>query len=202
MDLPDGCTGVLTIQLQNCTVINHWICPSDPPSQYRLATYDTTGQPIRRRLMDGLTGLELQGGLNGTRVMTFTHTDTEDHATLMQTGRDTYRSVAQIDGSFHARLTGESILTGQTTQIDGVTLHEVQSTTLFTATSDTTSRKRVMQYVMDQGALAIDIWVPGAVIDIPTGEVVLDFSAVDFVWPGDAGFMTTRPTVNCGPMTS
>jgi len=128
--------------------------------------------------------------------------DPELHAELMQNGSDSYASIIQHNGAL-SRVTGENILTGNTTQIDGVPLHEVQSTSTFTYDSNGPAiQKRVMQYVMNPNALAVNIWVPGEVIDIQTGVVELDFNAVDFIWPNEPDFMTTQPTVNCSPATS
>jgi hypothetical protein len=198
MDMPARCAGFLTVQLENCSLLNHWRCDSDPADRYRVTTIDHTRTPIREGILAGLSLVEIGPG-SGEAPWSFINTDVEDHTTLMQTGRDTYAGTYQHDdlskGPF---VEGESILTGRTVTIDGITLNEVQSTSSFTYPQGGSSQKIVMQYTLD----TLEIWIPDRIIDPATGDVTLHFGPTDFIWPGEDGFMSTAPTANCEPLTS
>lgn len=193
MALPDGCHGRLTIQLENCSLLNHWRCDGQPADHYWVSTFDDTGSEVQRRLMRDLTLLEMAAGPGGEQI-TAEVIDDEALENLWQTGRDTYDSIHSTDtlGPFR-RVTGISERTGETRIVDQITLHGVRSTSQFSDMAGATSRKTVLQYITG----AAPIWVPDRVIDEDTGDVILSFGPTDFIWPDDPDFMTTRPVENC-----
>lgn len=193
MTLPAGCSGFMTIQLENCTVLNHWRCTADADGTYWVATVDETQTETKRNHMNGLNFLRATYR-SGQKVEVIRDNDPEDFRVLMETGIDTYDNYSRLAGQTNTTRThGQSVLTGETVAVDGVLLHEVRSTSQFTSATGRTSKKVVMQYVMD----GLPIWVPNQVLGDQPGEVVKQFGPVDFIWPEEDGFMSMVPKVNC-----
>ena len=198
MDVPQGCTGFLTIQLENCSVLNHWRCERDPSGRYSVTKIDSDQTEIQQQVLEGLSLLEMTVVQHDQRI-TVDQIDLEEYHELLEKGADTYASVLRYDDSgYHIALQGQNELTGKTVVIDGVDLLEVKSTSEFTHPSGQITRKTVMQYIMPSGPL----WVPDRIMETGPDNVIAHLGPVDFVWPGQDGFMTRVPRFNCSPPLS
>lgn len=194
---PQGCHLEITVQNRGCTVSQHFRCDDDAPGDQRLEVFDREGPTYRSRI-DAETRW-LESSSLRSNVTDWLVEDARDHAsftTLLRDGFDSFDFWTVDDDGVKLRHIGRDELTGDSVEIDGVTL-EITRFVLSTRADDGTEliRRRGQQFISRTqrrfygGLETVHDW---------TGEErESDDSPVTFSFPGEPGFGATEPQFDC-----
>jgi len=200
--LPEGCEAFLTVQGKSCTVSQHFICEGDPEGFQRRVDLVSSG-PAFAGVIDTQTQWISSYYVFAETVESLMD-DPVDPASfddLLVLGRDTYDfNLESSDGSI-TRYAGEDNLTGRTVTIDGVdlleTTYQIES---FDEAGDVTWRSAGVEFISEDWRMFISgkgtSWTPA------NGEYENDDTPVDFIFPAERGFLSTRPLYGCGESIS
>ncbi|MFC3088850.1 hypothetical protein [Tabrizicola soli] len=196
---PSGCDAFLTVQSKSCRVSHYYKCGADAPGdQWRVdmdqegafffSRIDREGQwvesfdPVRQTLDPGAT-------------------DAASFSELLAEGIDTWDFTLSRDDGQGSRATGYDRLTGQSVVIDGVTLSQTEvEFTEYDGAGSVLRRSRGNEYLHPDWRLFFA--GPGET-DLGDGQwLPIDGSPVDFVFPGDKGFLATQPIYDCDALTA
>lgn len=197
---PVGCQAELTVQMKGCLMLNMWTCDTDAEGTKWLALFNDEG-PSRIRKVDAefqwLETYLLRP--SRTETMVTPAPDPESLTVLFAEGYDTY-DFTVIDGDGRAvRYVGDDRLTGESVVIDGEPLLRTEfSYSRYLADGSLLDRQAGAQYVSERHRLFFfsTFWNP----DAP--NAVRDYSPIDFIYPGEAGFFPNAPIYECGQMMS
>lgn len=199
--LPAGCTAYLTVQSKECSVSHHFTCTNYPAGvQGRIdlddqgATYIGTIDAETQWLssfapMTGSTETLLPGG---AKPASFT--------ALTTTGSNDFDFSTSNDQLGVTHFVGNDTLTGQTVTIDGVTLEE--TTFQLTATAEDGTelwRTNGHEYISRDWRMFLS--GTGETVT-PAGSYKSDGSPMEFILPGEPGFLSPNPKFGCGVVTS
>lgn len=198
---PAGCTAYLTVQSRDCTVSHHFTCDADPDGWQRSVEMDEGGVSYFGAIDAETQWMESNRVLLGSReTLAPDPADPASFSELVATSRDSFDFVTLSDSYGETRYVGEDRLTGQTTEIDGVTLE----------------RTAFKMRALDAGGVEIysaegqqfisrewGMFLGGVSTNYVGGEVEeLDNTPVEFVLPGEDGFLSATPKHGCGAMMS
>jgi hypothetical protein len=127
--------------------------------------------------------------------------DPASFSELLSTGIDTWDfTVSRADGSGN-RATGYDRLTGKTVVIDGITLRKTEvDFTEHDLAGNVTRRSRGTEYLHPDWRMFFA--GPGEA-DLGDGQwLPIDGSPVEFIFPGDEGFLATQPLHDCDALTA
>lgn len=199
---PEGCEVFMTVQSKGCRVSNHYTCTQDPAGDQWRADFDQEGLFFMSRINSEAEWVESFDG--ATMARTSLDPSPEDRASfseLLATGVDTYVFSQSSDDGGRSNIVGMDRLTGRSFTIDGVVLEETEFD--YTETDDAGTilrRARGNEYISRDRRVFFA--GPGET-DLGDGQwVPIDGSPVDFAFPGDAGFASTRPIYDCDALTA
>ena len=199
--LPQGCTAYVTIQKQSCEVTHQFRCAGDPAGQQRRVTLDATGPTSFGIIDDEAQWVETWRLPEDTveRLLPGA-ADPASLTTLFASGRDDVAFSTMTDDSYETRFTGFDRLTGKPVVIDGVTLDQ---TAFLVIASDPGGvelwRSEGHEYVSRDWRS----FVSGVTtITTPTDSWQTDRTPVEFIFPGEPGFLSSVPRHGCGEVTS
>jgi hypothetical protein len=127
--------------------------------------------------------------------------DPASFSELLSSGIDTWDfTVSKADGS-GKRATGYDRLTGQSVVIDGITLSQTEvDFTEFDLAGNVTRRSRGNEYLHPDWRMFFA--GPGET-DLGDGQWrPIDGSPVEFIFPGEEGFLATQPKHDCDALTA
>ncbi|KAA9006688.1 hypothetical protein [Histidinibacterium aquaticum] len=199
--LPQGCDAFLTVQSRSCTVGHHFVCEGDP-------------EGLQRRAVLGEDGLEFVGAIDAetqwieSHFMTSGHSERLEEAPrdpasfteLLETGEDTYdfRTISPEIGE--TRYVGRDGLTGVTETIDGVTLQQTEySIVVYGPGGEEEWRASGNEWISTDFRMFLS---GTSTITTPDDEWESDESPVEFIFPGEPGFLSSNPKYDCGAMMS
>ena len=200
--LPEGCTAYVTMQKRGCVVTHLFTCQGDPVGHQRRVDIDEDG-PSYFGLIDRETQwIESQHLVAGrTERLLPDPPDAASLSTLLATGRDDFDFVTRDSDGFETRFTGYDTLTGETEEIDGVTL---DVTEFFVIATDAATGAEVWR-VTGSEYISRDwrTFVSGRSEYLSGGEQFTnDLRPVTFHFPGEAGFLARSPIHDCGALMS
>lgn len=192
---PQGCKGRLTVQYRGCLVSNVWTCPQDAEGEQWVGLFTQAGLAQARKVDPDFQWLETFQLLRGEReTMQVPAPDPESLSELFESGEDLYDFTVEIDpGERAVRYQGFDRLTGETVTIDGVTLLRTEyAYQAMTPDGDVLYSSAGRQFVSKAHRLFFlgESWAPD-------DDEVEDNSPVSFAFPGDPGFMASRPAYDC-----
>lgn len=194
--LPEGCTGYLTIQQRGCVVSNHYTCEADPEGHQWRVDFMEMGPVFASQIDQETQWLQSLSLFSGS--VSALKSNPEDQASLdelLDTGIDTYDfTTVDSDGS-ETRWRGADVLTGDTITIDDEELL-VMTYTSESDTSEGRFRNEGVNYVAPQWRL----FLPGTSTTTgPDGALPeSDNTPVAFIFPGEPGFFSQNPIYDCG----
>ncbi len=198
---PAGCSGVLTIQSKGCMLTNVWTCEGEAEGLQWVALFDERG-PFQVKQVD----TEFQWlttyytSLPRLERMQIPAPDPASLAELFVSGFDSYDFTVVPDAGplGPQRYVGFDRLTGETV-IDGEPLHTTEYGFERSLSDGTVlSRRAGRQFVSDRHR----IFILGQSWHVDSPDEVRDHSPVEFLYPGEAGFMAAVPKYECGAMMS
>lgn len=200
--LPQGCTGLVTVQMKSCTVSHHFQCSDDPEGFRRRVDLDEIGVTYTGAVDAETQWIEsFHFRSNHSERLEDSPADPASFTQLTETGTDTYDFRTLSDEIGTTRYVGADTLTGETVVIDGVEL--LRTSYRIRAVSEAGE-----QLWSSEGREFIHpawrIFLAGeGSYRMPDGEVFeVDDTPVDFVFPGEPGFLSTAPVYGCGAILS
>lgn len=192
---PAGCEGRLTVQYRGCLASNVWTCPQDAKGEQWVGLFTQAGLAQARKVDPDFQWLETFQFLRGEReVMQVPAPDPESLSELFESGEDLYDFTVEIQpGGRQVRYQGFDRLTGETVEIDGVSLLRTEfAYQTLTPEGEVLYSSAGRQFVSKDYRLFFlgESWPPGE-------DTIDDNSPVSFAFPGDPGFMASRPTYDC-----
>lgn len=199
--LPAECTAFLTIQMRSCTVSHHFTCAGDPAGHQRRVDLDQNGM-----IYLGTIDAETQWVSSYHPLSDHYETlapdpmDPASFARLISTGLDSYDFRTFSDQIGTTRYVGQDTLTGRRVTIDGVTLEETEyQITAFDPDGTEVWRSAGNEFISRDWRMFLS----------GTGTVVVgdeafdnDDTPVEFIFPGEAGFLSSQPKHGCGIVVS
>lgn len=202
MSLPSGCEAYLTVQLNSCVVSHHFTCADEPKGHQRRVDVIEDGV-----VYSGLIDFETQWlrsyypFSDDYEELLPDPADPASFTELVETGADTYdfRTRSSIWGE--QRYVGQDNLTGEQVVIDGVTLLRTEyRIRQIDESGDVVWRATGSEYISEEWRMFLsgtgEAWTP------EDGSYSVDDTPVEFVFPGEPGFLTMRPKYGCGAIMS
>jgi hypothetical protein len=199
--LPEGCDAYVTIQSRECTVSHHFTCAGDPEGHQRRVDLGEEGV-----LYTGMIDAETQWisswfpNTGHGEVLEDNPTDPASFSTLLETGEDTYDFRTLSDEIGPTRYVGRDALTGVTEVIDGVKLRQTEYSIVAYGPEGTEEwRSSGNEWISEDFRMFIS---GTSTVVTPDETWDSDESPVEFIFPGDPGFLSANPKYDCGLMMS
>ena len=200
-DLPADCAAYVSIQSRDCTVSHLFTCESDAEGHQHRVDFDRDGMTYLGEIDGETQWISSYSPRSGsTATLLSGAADPASFSELLARGLDgfDFSTISNVFGETHH--VGEDRLTGEVEVIDGVSLQ----VTNFVATAYDSGgaviyRSEGQEYINADwrtfiGGLRI-VTVDGAASETDGRPAAFDF-------PGDAGFLTTRPQFGCDTVLS
>lgn len=201
VELPTGCNAYLTVQSESCSVDHHFTCEGDPTGHQRRVSMDERGLTYVGEIDAETQWINSFQVLSGHRErLESSPVEPASLSDLIEYGVDDYdfRTLSAEIGE--TRYVGQDTLTGRQITIDGVTLDET--------TYDITAYDEAGNEVWSaQGNEFISrdwrMFISGTgTITTPDGSFDRADRPVEFIFPGEPGFLSANPKHGCGVAVS
>ena len=200
--LTAGCTGLVTVQMKSCTVSHHFTCEADPEGFRRRVDMDEIGLTYTGAVDAETQWVEsFHFRSDHSERLEDSPTDPASFTRLTETGTDTYDFRTLSDEVGTTRYVGADTLTGETVVIDGEEL-------LRTSYRIRAVNEAGEELWSSEGREFIHpewrVFLAGeGSYRMPNGEVFeVDDTPVDFIFPGDPGFLSPDPVYGCNAVLS
>lgn len=197
ISLPANCSAFLTVQSQSCSVAHHFTCAGDPEGyRHRVEFYGDGYDFVSTIDADGqwMASNDVYGG--GYEVLGAVVTDPLSVSGLIETGRDTMDFTQEHSNGAVTRYVGDESMTGATTVIDGITLLDAAyELAAFDATGAEIWRSTGTEFISPGWRLyfsEVTTW-----FEAGYDPNVVPGAPVDFIRPGEPGFLSTVPLYDC-----
>lgn len=198
LTLPEGCTAYLTVQGKECRVSHHYTCTGDAPGDQWRVDMDQEGPFFYSRI--DREGQWVESFDPVRQTLDPSPADPASFSTLLAEGVDTWDFTLSKDDSTGSRAAGYDRLTGQTVAIDGITLQQTEvEFTEYDRAGTVLRRARGTEYISADWRLFFA--GPGET-EIDGQWLAIDGSPVDFIFPGEEGFLSSQPIYDCDALTA
>lgn len=199
--MPAGCEAYVTIQMRSCSVSHHFTCAADPEGWQRRVDMDIDG-PTYIGAIDGETQwMESFHTFSGhSERLENAPRDPASFAALLSEGTDTYDFQTLSDEIGTTRYVGFDTLTGVTQEIDGVVLDQTEyQITAYDTGGGMIWESKGFEWISRD----FRMFLSGvSTITTPEGSFDVDNSPVEFIFPGEPGFLSVFPKHGCGETVS
>ncbi len=200
--LPQGCEGLVTIQKRSCSVTSLFSCAADPEGWQRRVDFDEQGMTYAGVIDAETQWIESWQPLAGaTETLSPGAVDPASFSGLLATGADTFdfETLTQ-PGGYVTIFRGQDRLIGETVVIDGVTLDRTEfAVSAYDEAGNELWRTWGSEYIHRDWRT----FIAGTRTNrTATEEWTSDNSPVEFIFPGEAGFLSSTPRHDCGAMLS
>ncbi|MCC5974098.1 MAG: hypothetical protein JJT81_08600 [Rubellimicrobium sp.] len=199
--MPQGCEAYVTIQKRSCIVSHQFRCEADPEGHQRRVDLNESGM-VYMGVIDAETQW-IESFYPDRGEVSRLMPDPADPASLtelLQTGRDgmDFQTMSDLSGLLTFR--GSDWLTGETVEIDGVTLEVTRfemevldpfGNLLWSATGSEFIHREWRTFIAGTRTYTT-----------ADGSWDTDNRPVQFIFPGQPGFLSSRPRHDCGFMMS
>ena len=194
---PAGCKAYLTVQNASCEVEHHFICENDPSGHQRRVTLTEEGMIYAGEIDSETQWIESFHILSGhSERLEPRPAERASLTDLIANGVDDYdfQTLSKEIGA--TRYVGQDRLTGRKITIDGVTLDETAyRITAFALDGTELWRSEGNEFVSRDWRM----FLSGTGTTTINGEVFeRDDRPVEFIFPGEPGFLSTNPKHGCG----
>lgn len=199
--LPAGCTAYLTVQDRSCTVDHHFHCEGDPEGHQRRVSFDEEGMTYLGQIDAETQWIQsFRARAGSTEQLSPNPVDAASLSELIATGKDTYEFITTSDKHGPTHFKGVDTLTGNTVMIDGVPLQETAYEIVATTTDGTVLwESQGNEYISATWRMFLS---GTGTTTTSTDSFDKDDTPVEFINPGEPGFLSTRPKHGCGVMLS
>ncbi|NJS38456.1 MAG: hypothetical protein HC783_04920 [Rhodobacteraceae bacterium] len=199
---PQGCEVFMTVQSKACRVSNHFRCSADAPGDQWRADFDQEGVFFTSRIdSEGQWVESYTYNPTVKQVLDPVRADEASFSELLSTGIDTWDFGMSRDDGSASGAKGYDRLTGKTAVIDGITLQETEVDFIESdVMRNVLRRSRGNEYLHAEWRLFFS--GPGET-DLGDGQwLPIDGSPVEFIFPGEEGFLDTQPKYDCDVLTA
>jgi hypothetical protein len=195
--LPAGCDAYLTVQNKDCSVDHHFICEGDPEGNKSRVSLSQMGMTYVGTVDDEtqwINSLHVMSDRN--EILGENPTDPASLTELIEIGIDTYDFTTISNGTEITRFVGQDSLTGQQFTIDGVTLDETQyNITAYDSAGEVIWKSEGNEFINRNWRFFL---AGRSLITTPDDQFETDGSPVEFIYPGEPGFLSAHPKHGCG----
>ncbi|SMY09371.1 hypothetical protein [Flavimaricola marinus] len=199
--LPQGCDAYVTIQMASCTVSHSFTCADDPEGVQRRVDLDEEGVTYFGAIDAETQWLESTHIRSGhSERLAPDPADPASFTALLSTGVDNFDFVTLSEEVGPTRYVGGDSLTGETVQIDGVTLDRTRySIRAIDADGTEMWASEGYEYIHRDWRMFLSGL---STFTVPDGTFEADDSPVEFIFPGEPGFLSPSPKHGCGVVMS
>ncbi|MFT4743690.1 MAG: hypothetical protein ACI91Z_001667 [Yoonia sp.] len=199
--LPAGCDAHLTVQSRSCEVHHYFRCAGDPHGEQShvslsedgldyIGTIDAEAQWVTSHHIRGEHSEELESNPR----------DRASFSELVATASDDYDFRTTSSEIGETRYVGRDTLTGKQVVIDGVTLDETSyDITAYAADGTKMWRSQGNEFISRDWRMFLS---GKGTVTTPTDTYDTDGTPVQFIYPGEPGFLSIKPLFGCGVMMS
>lgn len=198
--LPAGCEGYLTIQSTSCTVSHYFRCDGDVNGEQRRATLDEEGLTYVGTINSEAEWVESFHLRSGHTEQLVSAVDPMSMTTLLSDMVDTWDFTTDSAEIGQSTYVGMDRLTGESVVIDGITLLRTEyALTARDAAGDEIWRSEGAEFVNPDWRMFI-----GGTSSYITSDDRFDSddTPVEFIFPGEDGFLSVNPKHGCGVQMS
>jgi hypothetical protein len=198
-DAPEGCEAFMTVQSKACRVSHYYTCSADAPGDQWRVDMDQEGPFFYSRINSEAEWVESFDLVR--QVLDPSPADPASFSELMSAGIDTWDFTLSKEDGNGSRAVGYDRLTGQLVEIDGIGLKQTEvEFTEYDLGGNVTRRSRGNEYMHPEWRLFFA--GPGET-DLGDGQwLPIDGSPVQFIFPGEEGFLSTQPIYDCDALTA
>lgn len=199
--LPEGCEAFVTIQMKGCEVAHHYICEGDAPGDQWRVDIGPNGPTFMSRIDDETQWVESFELFPTQRD--YLEPGAKDPASfteLATTGYDSFDFSTMGDDGVRRNVKGYDRLTGKTIIIDDEPLLQTEYYAVTTRDDGSLiAESRGNEFI----SLKWRMFLSGqSWIKRPDEEFFRDGSPLEFIYPGEEGFLATRPKYECDSLMS
>lgn len=198
--LPAGCEAYVTMQKKSCIVSHLFTCENDAEGYQRRVDLGANGLQYIGTIDAEAQWVESYSGTRGTSsTLVDGAVDPASFSELVATGADVFDFETVDQNGVVTRYVGEDRLTGKVITIDGVELTETQYKAQVVNADGSISEFGGNEYIVPEWRS----FVSGTrTVSSAEGDVTVDYTPVEFAFPGEAGFLAANPIYDCGATTS
>lgn len=199
--LPNGCTAFVTVQSKDCSVSHHFICEGDAPGEQRRADLNEETMTYVGRIDSETQWIESFHLLAGTTERLVPNpANPASFTDLLSSGEDTWDFMTENGAGLRTRYVGFDRLTGEEEVIDGVTLKRTYyEITAMTPDGQELWRASGNEYISPEWRMFLSGQSHYITSD---DDYQTDGAPVEFLYPGDPGFLSVHPKFGCGVVMS
>lgn len=194
-NVPLGCEAFLTVQSRSCLVSHYWTCEATPGDRWRI-DYVAEGPAFLSVIDNDAQWLESGDPADARRTVTILPADDPGSVTeLLDTGVDSYDFVQRRPSGQIERIVGFDRITGDPVVIDGEELFPTEFNATFRDVNG-----RVLLDVKGQEFVSARFrrFFGGITVSDDDGVITQrDRTPVEFIEPGEPGFLSTLPQYDC-----
>ncbi|MGL4236625.1 hypothetical protein [Tabrizicola sp.] len=196
---PEGCEVFMTVQAKACRVSHYYRCEADNPGDQWRVDMDQEGPFFYSRIDSEGQWVESYDPVK--QVLDPAPADPASFSELIAEGTDTWDFGLSKEDGTGSRASGYDRLTGQTVVIDGITLSQTEvDFTEYDREGNVIRRSRGNEYLNPEWRLFFA--GPGET-DLGDGQwLPIDGSPVQFIFPGEEGFLAAQPIYDCDALTA
>ncbi|WP_296426904.1 hypothetical protein [Yoonia sp.] len=195
--LPAGCDAYLTVQTASCMVEHHFICAADPAGHQRRVSLDEQGMTYAGEIDAEAQWIASFHALSGhSERLSPNPAEPASLSDLIRDGVDPYDFETLSDEIGTTHYVGQDTLTGRQITIDDVTLHETAyEITAFDPAGTVLWQSQGNEFISRDWRMFLS---GTGTVTTPNGIFDKNDSPVEFIFPGEPGFLSTRPKHGCG----
>lgn len=195
--LPAGCEAYLTVQGADCSVDHHFTCEGDPQGYKSRASLNENGMTYIGTVDDEAQWMTSFHVFSGhSERLSEDNPDPASISELIEFGVDTYDFTTQSDEIGVSRYVGQDSLTGRQITIDGVTLDETQyNITAYDGDGSVMWQSEGNEFISRNWRMFLS---GTTTVTTPDDAFDLNGSPVEFIFPGEPGFLSANPKHGCG----
>ncbi|MBL9074436.1 MAG: hypothetical protein JNJ68_12115 [Tabrizicola sp.] len=196
---PEGCEAFMTVQSKGCRVSHYYRCEADQPGDQWRVDLDQEGPFFYSKIDSEGQWVESYDPIKQT--LDPSPADPASYSELIAEGMDTWSFGLTKEDGTGSRAEGYDRLTGQSFVIDGITLQQTEvDFTEYDLAGNVLRRSKGNEYVNPDWRLFFA--GPGET-DLGDGQwLPIDGSPLQFVFPGEEGFLSNQPLFDCDALTA
>ena len=199
--LPQGCDAFVTIQSRSCSVDHHFTCAGDPEGVKRRVSLNEDGLTYVGSTDSEAQWLASYYPFTGhSERLEDSPADPASLGELLIKGVDTYDFTTLSDEIGATRYVGEDRLTGKIITIDDVALQQTEyNITAFGPDGSELWSSSGNEFVNAEWRSFIG---GTGTVTLPDDSFDKDDRPVEFIFPGEPGFLSANPKFDCGAVLS
>lgn len=195
--LPAGCTAYLTVQSESCAVDHHFTCEGDTAGHQRRVSLDEGGMTYVGQIDAETQWINSFHPLSGHRETLESHPIAPASLSdLIANGVNDYDFRTSSEEIGETRYVGQDTLTGRQITIDGVTLDETTyDITAFDEAGNEVWSSKGIEFINRDWRMFLS---GTGTVTTPGGAFERSNRPVEFIFPGEPGFLSAQPKHGCG----